>query len=197
MEADFDGTDVSEGEFVLINTGDVEDEDNAKLYVKGQTAYEYITDLSGSAGIQGPKGEQGIQGVQGEQGEQGIQGEKGDTGEQGPQGVSPVITSTTTDDGITLTITDVSGTSTVSIANGAQGIQGVKGDTGEAGANGQMALVVVSSLELDSSLTSYNYTTLANSLLNATSDEVSAWLTYYNANGGTIYCISQPNFNMF
>ena len=45
--------------FVLIDTGNVEDEDNAKLYVKGETAYEYLTDLSGSQGITGPEGPQG------------------------------------------------------------------------------------------------------------------------------------------
>lgn len=59
---------VPEGGFVLINTGNVENEDNAKLYVKGEEAYVYLTDLSGAAGIQGPAGEDGAD------------GEKGDTG---------------------------------------------------------------------------------------------------------------------
>lgn len=89
MNADFSNPDIPEGAFVIINTGNVEDEDNAKLYVKGETAYSFVTDLSGATGIQGPQGERGPQGVQGEQGEQGvqgIQGVKGDTGETGPQG---------------------------------------------------------------------------------------------------------------
>lgn len=68
MNADFEGTDVTEGQFVLINTGNVEDEDNAKLYVKGATQYDFLIDLSGSAGIKGEQGIQGIQGVQGVRG---------------------------------------------------------------------------------------------------------------------------------
>lgn len=80
MYADFDNTDVEEGQFVLINTGNVEDEDNAKLYVKSATFYSYVTDLSGAQGMQGPPGEAGPQGVQGAQGETGSQGPKGDTG---------------------------------------------------------------------------------------------------------------------
>lgn len=67
---------VQEGKFVLI-ASDVEDEDNAKLYVKGATEFTFLTDMSGS---------QGMKGEQGPQGEQGIQGPKGDKGDQGPQG---------------------------------------------------------------------------------------------------------------
>lgn len=77
---------VKEGQFVMIDTGNVEDEDNAKLYVKGSASYTYITDLSGATGLQGPQGEQGSQGLQGPKGDQGEQGPKGDQGEQGPQG---------------------------------------------------------------------------------------------------------------
>ena len=80
MNADFGGTDTSTGDFVLINTGNVADEDNAKLYVKGESAFTFVTDLSGTAGIQGPQGPQGVQGVQGEQGIPGVKGDKGDPG---------------------------------------------------------------------------------------------------------------------
>lgn len=62
---------VKVGQFVVINTGNVEDEDNAKLFLKGITAYDFITDMSGAQGIQGPQGPQGIQGKQGKQGEPG------------------------------------------------------------------------------------------------------------------------------
>lgn len=65
--------------FVLINTGNVNDEDNAKLFVKLQNGYSYLTDLSGSQGIKGEKGEQGIQGIQGERGEKGDNGADGYT----------------------------------------------------------------------------------------------------------------------
>lgn len=80
MNADYNNSQISVGNFVLVNTGNVEDAENATLYVKGVSAYQFITDLSGATGIQGPKGEQGIQG---QQGERGIQGEKGETGKQG------------------------------------------------------------------------------------------------------------------
>ena len=68
MNAGFATDTVKEGQFVIIDTGNVYDEDNAKLYVKGTTAYTYITDLSGATGIQGPQGPRGQQGVQGERG---------------------------------------------------------------------------------------------------------------------------------
>lgn len=83
MNASFNDQDVKEGQFVLINTGDVEDADDARMYVKGKEAYSFVCDLSGAAGIQGPKGDTGAQGIQGIQGEQGIQGV---AGEQGPKG---------------------------------------------------------------------------------------------------------------
>ena len=51
MEADL--TDVPEGKFVLINTNDVEVPDNAKLYVRGATSFEYLVDMSGAIGFTG------------------------------------------------------------------------------------------------------------------------------------------------
>lgn len=80
MNADYSADDVAVGSFVLIQTDSVEDSDNAKLYVKGTSKYEYLTDLSGAQGLQGPQGEQGIQGLQGEQGIQGPTGPQGETG---------------------------------------------------------------------------------------------------------------------
>ena len=50
---------VPQGGFVVIETGDVNDEDNAKLYMKGSEAYQYITDLSGADGLTGPQGPAG------------------------------------------------------------------------------------------------------------------------------------------
>lgn len=77
MNVGFATDGVKEGQFVIIDTGNVNDEDNAKLYVKGASAYSYITDLSGATGMQGP------------QGVQGIQGETGKTGAAGKDGVTP------------------------------------------------------------------------------------------------------------
>ena len=59
MEADYNNPDIEEGDFVLINTDDISDPDNAKLYVKGPTGWQFVTDLSGAQGIQGPQGDTG------------------------------------------------------------------------------------------------------------------------------------------
>lgn len=53
MEADWGTADVKLGEYVLINTGNVEDPDDAKVYLKTQNGWKFIVDLSGMQGIQG------------------------------------------------------------------------------------------------------------------------------------------------
>lgn len=122
---------VKTGQFVMIDTGNVEDVDNAKLYVKGATSYTYITDLSGATGMTGPQGPQGLQGpvgpagpagAKGEQGIQGPAGAKGDRGETGPQGP--------------------------------QGLKGEKGDVGPQGPAGSDANVQpITNAEIDSLFT--------------------------------------------
>ena len=77
MNAGFATDGVAEGSFVVIDTGDINDEENAQLYIKTATGYSYITDLSGAQGIKGDPGEQG---------ETGPQGETGATGPLGPTG---------------------------------------------------------------------------------------------------------------
>lgn len=84
MNANF-SSDLDEGDFCII-ASNVEDKDNADLYVRQGTKMKLIVDLSGATGIQGPAGPQGKQGVQGPQGNVGPQGPKGDTGATGPQG---------------------------------------------------------------------------------------------------------------
>lgn len=68
MQSGYATDGVPSGGFVVIDTGNVEDEDNAKLYYKGTSAYMYLTDMSGATGLQGPTGAKGDK------------GEKGDTG---------------------------------------------------------------------------------------------------------------------
>lgn len=58
MEDDSDGVNLYD--FIMINTGNVEDEDNGKLYMKDVSGMAYITDLSGVQGIQGVKGDTGL-----------------------------------------------------------------------------------------------------------------------------------------
>lgn len=89
MNAGYASDGVKQGQFVLIDTGNVEDADNAKLYVKGTTAYTYITDLSGAKGMTGPQGPKGATGAQGPQGSQGPKGDTGATGPKGADGATP------------------------------------------------------------------------------------------------------------
>ena len=86
MNSGYAADGVPQGGFVVINTGNVEDEDNAKLFYKGTAKYEYLTDLSGAQGMTGPKGETGATGKQGPVGPQGETGAKGDKGDRGEPG---------------------------------------------------------------------------------------------------------------
>lgn len=62
MNADADN--VPDGKIVLISS-DVSDEDNAKLYVKINDKFTFMTDLSGAQGIKGEKGDKGDKGDSG------------------------------------------------------------------------------------------------------------------------------------
>ncbi|MCI8914925.1 MAG: hypothetical protein HFF38_12590, partial [Lawsonibacter sp.] len=71
MNDDFEN--MSIGDYVMIATS-VNLEDNAKLYVKSEDSWIFITDFSGATGIQGEQGIQGIQGIQGPQGPKPVRG---------------------------------------------------------------------------------------------------------------------------
>ena len=64
MEADFNN--VPDGSFVAIQSN-VEDPDNAKLYLRGTSEFTFITDMSGATGIHGDTGETGPAGKAGAQ----------------------------------------------------------------------------------------------------------------------------------
>lgn len=58
MNADVNNPDIKEGDFVLINTNDVENPDNAQIYVKVKNpdnsfAYQFLVDMSGAIGFTG------------------------------------------------------------------------------------------------------------------------------------------------
>lgn len=128
MNAGYATDGVPVGGFVLIETGDVNDEENARLYVKGESRYEYVTDLSGAQGIQGPEGKQGPQGPA---------GDPGSAGADGKDGTSVTITSVSESsaDGGSNVITFSDG-KTMTVKNGKTGAQGPAGPTGETGPAG-------------------------------------------------------------
>lgn len=58
LEADVDNPEIEEGDFALVNTNDVENPDNAKIYVKvknvdGTFSYSFLVDMSGAIGFTG------------------------------------------------------------------------------------------------------------------------------------------------
>lgn len=128
------------GAFVIIDTGNVDDEENARLYYKGDSQYVFLTDLSGAQGIKGDKGEQG---QKGDTGEKGATGEKGETGaaagfgtptasaELLPTGSNPTVKVTATGEDTEKVFTFVFG-----IPQGAKGDTGAQGEQGEKGATG-------------------------------------------------------------
>ena len=123
MEDDYNNPEVKTGQFVMIDTGNVENEEDSRLYLKGNTEWKFISDLSGAQGIQGLSAYQvavqhGFEGTEdewlislkGEKGETGPKGEKGDTGEKGATGERG--------------------------PQGLQGERGLQGDRGEKGEQG-------------------------------------------------------------
>lgn len=56
MEADHSNSDVAVGELVSIRSN-VDDERNANVYTKTRSGYEFLLDMSGATGIQGPQGD--------------------------------------------------------------------------------------------------------------------------------------------
>lgn len=126
MEDDYNNPEVKTGQFVMIDTGNVQNEEDSRLYLKGNTKWKFISDLSGAQGIQGLSAYQvavqhgfegteaewlislkGEKGETGPKGDKGNTGEKGATGERGPQGLQ-----------------------------GERGLQGVQGEKGEPGIQG-------------------------------------------------------------
>lgn len=121
MNASFSSDGVPINGFVLINTGNVEDEDNSKLFVKLESGYSYLTDLSGAQGI---KGEDGKDGADGKNGDQGV-------------GVANIAKTSTNGlvDTYTVTLTDGK-TNTFTVTNGMNGTNGTNGTDGTDGVDG-------------------------------------------------------------
>ena len=89
---------------------------------KGDTGLQGERGEKGETGLQGeqgPKGEKGDPGDRGLQGVPGEKGEKGDAGVAGKDGFSPIANVVKDGSVITITITDKSGTTTVTLTEGA------------------------------------------------------------------------------
>lgn len=155
MNSGFSSDGVKEGQFVMIDTGNVNDADNAKLYVKGRTAYTYITDLSGATGMTGPQGQKGDTGAKGATGDKGATGTRGSRWDAGTAITGTSTTATVfpnsgitdalvndmylnTSTGCTYRCT-VSGAASAAkwvYAGSMKGNTGAKGDKGATGATG-------------------------------------------------------------
>lgn len=85
-EMDADKPNVEKTTTAIISSN-VEDPDNAKLYIFNGLEWVFLSDLSG---FQGEQGEQGPKGDVGPQGDTGPQGPQGIQGPPGPQGISGV-----------------------------------------------------------------------------------------------------------
>jgi hypothetical protein len=83
LTADTSPTGIVAGEFALIETGSVQDADNSRLYLWNGSAYSYVNDLSGAAGITGPSGTTGFTGSVGIAGTNGFTGSVGSAGTNG------------------------------------------------------------------------------------------------------------------
>lgn len=119
LTADTAPTGIVAGQFAIIETGSVDDADNSKLYLWSGTAYSYVTDLSGAAGITGPAGSVGFTGSAGE-------GFAGSTGYTGSAGI-----------GFTGSAgAGYTGSAGANGNNGSTGAQGPIGYTGSAGTGG-------------------------------------------------------------
>lgn len=140
MKLNYNDPEVSVGQFVMIDTGNVQDEEDSRLYLKGDSEWKFISDLSGAQGIQGLssyqiavqqgfegdenawltslKGEKGEKGDQGAQGAKGDKGDKGDTGDQGAKGETGAKGDPGAAATITLgTVTTLDPTASVTITN--------------------------------------------------------------------------------
>lgn len=133
-----DSANVAVGKFVMI-TSSVEDEDNAKLYVRSNTSelFSFVSDLSGAQGIQGPVGPTGATGATGTQGATGKTGPTGATGAVGPTGPQGNVGATgpTGPTGKTGN-TGPTGATGATGNTGATGPTGAKGSTGAVGPTG-------------------------------------------------------------
>ena len=86
LEGDTAPTGIESGQFAIINNNNVDDSDNARVYVWNGVVYAFVTDLSGANGITGPRGATGYIGSRGATGSNGPTGPTGPAGATGANG---------------------------------------------------------------------------------------------------------------
>jgi hypothetical protein len=74
LTADTAPTGITGGQFAIVETGDVNNAENSRLYLWTGTVYSYVSDLSGNIGITGPQGATGVAGTIGVDGSTGATG---------------------------------------------------------------------------------------------------------------------------
>ena len=163
LTADTSPTGIISGEFALINTNDVEDSENSRLYLWNGSSYTYVSDLSGAAGIQGPQGNFGYTGSKGDIGYTGSASTViGYTGSQGDIG----YTGSTGDQGI-IGYTGSKGDIGYTGSKGDIGYTGSKGDVGYTGSVGAGYTYLSSSTSQTIGTGSKTFTTVQSSLNSA------------------------------
>lgn len=91
LTADTSPTGIVAGQFAVIETGNVNDAENSRLYLWNGSAYSYVSDLSGAAGFTGPAGTTGFTGSAGTNGFTGSGG-TGFTGSAGTNATNGTAT---------------------------------------------------------------------------------------------------------
>ena len=114
-----DGAEGKSAYAIAVEHGYEDSEEKWLLSLKGEKGDTGERGEKGDTGLQGERGEKGETGQQGEQGPMGEKGEKGDAGVAGKDGFSPIANVVKDGSVITITITDKSGTTTVTLTEGA------------------------------------------------------------------------------
>jgi hypothetical protein len=127
LTADTSPTGITAGQFAIVETGNVNNSENSRLYLWNGTAYSYVTDLSGSQGITGVTGSAGYTGSAGTNGYTGSTG----TGYTGSTGAGYTGSTGT---GYTGSIGNIGYTGSAGTGGGGGGYTGSTGYTGSAGA---------------------------------------------------------------
>jgi hypothetical protein len=136
LVADTEPSGIVAGEFAIVDTNDVEDPENSKLYLWTGSSYNFVTDLSGEQGIKGETGFTGSQGNIGFTGSAGLNGtdgissdgDPGFTGSQGETGFTGSL-------GYTGSQGDIGFTGSAGAAGG-DGLVGFTGSQGDIGFTG-------------------------------------------------------------